>query len=130
MTHSPTNAQPSNGEPTEEFYEWLKNRAYELPKRPALVDAWIQKQATKKTNQKAFLKYKKSLDRINIPPAPPLASIEPLPSLSPEEQRKNSLARLQAKWRNPAWRSAAIAEALEWGFVVTDDGITEVLAEV
>ncbi|MGI0494288.1 MarR family transcriptional regulator [Alkalinema pantanalense CENA528] len=118
-----------DGEPTEEFYEWLKNRAYELPKRPALVDAWIQKQATKRTNQKAFLKYKKSLDRINIPPAP-AASIEPLSPISPEEQRQNSLARLQAKWRNPAWRSAAIAEAMEWGFVVTDDGITEALAEV
>ena len=114
-----------DGEPREDFAEWLKNRANQLPQKPALLEVWIQKQATKKANQRAFLKYRESLQKIDVPPAPATPTQPMTEPMTEAEKRQNSLARLQAKWKNPAWRKSAIAEAEGWGFVVTEDGIQD-----
>ena len=88
----------------------------------------------KPENRKEFLKYREAMtERINFPPAPIDAprtlddyALYPLAQFSEEEQRANTLARLQVKWRmDGSGRSSAIAEAEKQGFVITPIGIEE-----
>jgi hypothetical protein len=116
----------------EEFRQWLMRKAHQMPYKPTLIHQWVRKQMEKPENWEEFLKYREAqIERINFPPAPlefpaTLADyVYPLAQISEDEQRQNHLARLQAKWKQPALQPAAIAEAEKHGFVVTPHGIEE-----
>jgi hypothetical protein len=125
----------SSEEIEEEFKEWMISKAKQLPKRPTFIHQWAKAQMKKPENRKDFLKDREAMiERRNFPPAPIDAPktlsdyvFYPLAQFSEEEQRANTLARLQAKWRmDGRLRSAAIAEAAKQGFIVTAIGIDEV----
>ncbi|NJR70021.1 MAG: hypothetical protein HC771_16280 [Synechococcales cyanobacterium CRU_2_2] len=135
-THHPERESDisSSNKLDEEFREWLINKAKKLPKPPVFISQWAKAQMKNPEIKKEFLKYRKALtERINFPPAPIDAprtlddyALYPLAQFSEEEQRANSLARLQVKWGMDAnARSSAIAEAEKLGFVITPIGIQE-----
>ena len=110
-----------DGEPIQSYREWLTRRAENLPQRVGVIELWIEKNAAKKTLQRAFIKHSQDLTQANIPPwaTDPVENTETNP-------RQEALARLKAKWTMPRQRPAAIAEAEDWGFVVTESGIEDV----
>jgi hypothetical protein len=133
-THPPERDEDNFSQENEEaFREWLLQKASQLPKKPAFINQWIESQAKKPENRQEYLKYRKAqIDRVNFPPAPrempaTLADyVYPLAHFSEEDQRANTLARLQVKWRmDGSARSSAIAEAEKLGFVISAIGIDE-----
>ncbi len=52
------------------FHEWLKNKANSLPKKPALLELWVQKQAQNEANQKEYQQYLESLQKVKLPAIP------------------------------------------------------------
>jgi hypothetical protein len=86
----------NDGQPIDSYRKWLLKRAEELPKRPALIDKWITKQAQDPINQQAFLKSQQRSVRANLPP-PRTGAIFELPKqarLTPAEH----LERCQQMW--------------------------------
>jgi hypothetical protein len=127
------NSKTFSGEEKEAYREWLLKKADNLPRRPMFINQWVTSQMKKEENQQEFLKHRAAQqERVNQPLIPrdfPISLDEysyPLAQLSPQDQRQNTLARLKAKWHQLPLRSAAIAEAQKWGFLITDQGIAEV----
>jgi DNA-binding Lrp family transcriptional regulator len=114
------------------FRNWLINKANQLPLKPAILEQWLEKQATRPSVIRDYLKSTTELpQRTHVPAAAPFpqsVSSYPLAHLSEAEQQANHLARLQAKWKQPHLRAAAIAEAQTLGFQVTEAGIVEAAA--
>lgn len=114
------------------FRNWLINKANQLPIKPAILEQWLEKQATRPSVIRDYLKSTaEPLQKTHVPvaaPFPESVSSHPLAHLSEADQRANHLARLQAKWKQPHLRAAAIAEAQTLGFQVTETGIVEVAA--
>jgi hypothetical protein len=127
------NSKDFSEEEKDAYREWLLKKADNLPRRPMFMNQWVTSQMKKEENQQEFLKHREAQqERANQPLISrdfPISLDEysyPLAQLSPQDQRQNTLARLKAKWHQGPLRSAAIAEAQKWGFLVTDQGITEV----
>jgi hypothetical protein len=127
------NSKDFSQEEKDAYREWLLKKADNLPRRPMFINQWVTSQMKKEENQQEFLKHRKAQqERVNHPLIPcdfPTTLDEynyPLAQLSPQDQRQNTLARLKSKWHQLPLRSAAIAEAQKWGFLITDHGITEV----
>ena len=66
----------ANGEPIDSYRDWLIKRARELPRPPALLEVWLEKQGRKKANQKAFEEYQSAIKRTNVPPPLPSANFQ------------------------------------------------------
>jgi hypothetical protein len=120
-----TNFSAPGREP--EFFDFVAKRAakFENPV-PADVkctaEAWIRKQGH--ILYPEYLAWREGQKRGRSPqPADPPPSLPP--ALAESDTRSNALARLRVKLAQPQLRQAAIAEAEEWGFVITDRGLED-----
>jgi hypothetical protein len=120
-----TNFSAPGQEP--EFFDFVAKRAakFENPV-PADVkctaEAWIRKQGH--ILYPEYLAWREGQKRGRSPqPADPPPLLPP--ALAESDARSNALARLRVKLTQLHLRQAAIAEAEQWGFVITEQGLED-----
>jgi hypothetical protein len=120
LSFSLSSGERDEGAIEEEYKEWLTKKASQLPTPPTLIEEWLQRNYSKKSNRKQFQKYKASLELAQVP----AAAIEYVKN-DEQTEHEQRLATLNF-WcisGDQARAIAAIAANPQWGLRVGADGV-------